>query len=76
MVEAQPAPFGGIHVENEVSVDVTEARRGDRSPSVEMRNLGVFNEASVAPAERESFIDELMALTIGERRFQRTCQKT
>ena len=72
VVEAQPAPLGGIHVENEVSVDVTEARRGDRSPSVEMSNLGVFNEASVAPAERESFIDELMALTIGERRFQRT----
>ena len=65
-------PFGGIHVSNEVSVDVMEARREDKSPDVEMAHLGVWNEASVAPVERESFVDELMALTISERRFQRS----
>lgn len=64
-------PFGGIHVSNEITVDVSELRNGDRSPGVETSNLGVHSEAAVAPVERESFVDELMSLTIGEKRQQR-----
>ena len=69
--EPTSGPFGGIHVSNEVTIDVSEVRRGDRSPNVEMSNLGVFSEAGVASAERESYIDELISLTITERRQQR-----
>ena len=69
--EPTSAPFGGIHVSNEVTIDVSEVRRGDRSPDVEMSNLGVFSEAGVAPIERETYIDELISLTIAERRQQR-----
>ncbi|MCJ1414672.1 hypothetical protein MMC32_000999 [Xylographa parallela] len=69
--EPTSGPFGGIHVSNEVTIDVSEVRRGDRSPNVEMSNLGVFSEATVAPVERETFIDELISLTIAERRQQR-----
>lgn len=74
LVEAQSySPFGGIHVANEVSIDVTEIRRDEQTPEMEMTNLGVRSEVAVAPTERESFVDELMALTIGERRaFQRS----
>ena len=63
--------YGGIHVSDEVTIDVTEVRQGDRSPNVEMSNLGVYSEAGVAPVERETFIDELISLTISERRQQR-----
>ena len=63
--------FGGIHVSNEVSIDVTEVRIGNRTPNFEMRNLGVYSEAAVAPVEQETFVDQLMALTTGERRQQR-----
>ena len=63
--------FGGIHVSNEITVDVSELRNGNRSPGVEMSNLGVHSEAAVAPVERESFVDELMSLTIREKRQQR-----
>lgn len=64
-------PFGGIHISKEIIVDVNELRNGNRSPDVEMSNLGMHSEAAVAPVERESFIDELMCLTIGEKRRQR-----
>ena len=64
-------PFGGIHVSNEVTIDVSEVRHGDGSPDIEMKNLGVYSEAGVAPIEKETFVDELMSLTIGERRQQR-----
>ena len=64
--------FGGIHVSNEVSIDVSEIRgTGDTSPDVEMMNLGVYSEAGVAPMEKETFVDELLALTIGERRREK-----
>ncbi|MCJ1308354.1 hypothetical protein MMC25_002007 [Agyrium rufum] len=69
LVEGQPQnPFGGIHVSNEISIDVHEIRHGERSPDVEMTTLGVTSEAGVAPIERESFVDELLSLTIQERR--------
>ena len=62
--------FGGIHVSNEVTIDVSEVRRGDSSPNIEMSNLGVRTEAGV-DSEKETFIDELMAITIQERRQQK-----
>ena len=72
LVEAQSSlAYGGIHVSNEVTIDVTEVRNGDTSPDIELKHLGVHSEAAVAPVEKETFVDELMALTIGERRQQR-----
>ena len=61
-------PFGGIHVSNEISIDVSEVGNGETSPGIEMSKLGVHSEAAVAPVERESFVDELLAMTINERR--------
>ena len=61
-------PFGGIHVSNEISIDVSEVGNGEASPGIEMSKLGVHSEAAVAPVERESFVDELLAMTINERR--------
>ena len=64
-------PFGSIHISNNITVDVSELRNGDRSPGLEMSNLGGHSEAAVAPVERESFVDELMSLTIRDKRQQR-----
>ena len=69
--EAGSATFGGIHVHNEFEINVAQAENGNRTPDVEMSNLGVFSEASIAPMERETFIDELMGLTLGEKRHQK-----
>lgn len=69
--ETSGAPFGGIHVSNEVTINVSEAQDGERSPDVEMSPLGVYAEVGVAAVEKESFIDELLAITISERRQQR-----
>ena len=75
LVEVQNSvnPFGGIHVYNEISINVSElsSKSGDRSPDIEMSELGIHTEAVVAPMELESFIDELMSLTTGERRQQK-----
>ena len=64
-------PFGGIHVSNEISIDVSEVSNGEMSPGIEMTKLGVHSEAAVAPIEAESFVDELLAMTISERRSHR-----
>jgi len=69
--ETGSTPFGGIHVSNEVTIDVSQAQDGERSPDVEMTPLGVYAEAGVATVEKESYIDELLAITISERRQQR-----
>jgi len=65
-------PYGGIHVSNEIDVDVSEMGRGSYSPDVEMRDLRVCSEISVGDIEEESFADELLAMTINERRRQHT----
>ena len=72
-VQSNSNPFGGIHVYNEISINVSELSNNpeDRTPDIELRNLGVHSEAAVAPVELESFIDELLSLTIGERRLQK-----
>lgn len=63
--------FGGIHVQNEVSVDVTEVDQGQEfKQSIELGGLGVHNEVTVAPTEMDTFADELMLLLIEERRRQ------
>ena len=69
--EAGSGTFGGIHVHNEIVVERTQVQNDSRTPDVEMAILGVFSEASRAPVERETFIDELMALTLGEKRHQK-----
>ena len=72
LVEVQQSscvnPFGGIHVSHEINIDVSEVSDGQKSPGIEMSQLGVHSEAAVAPIERESFVDELLAMTINERR--------
>ena len=64
--------FGGIHVANQIDVDVREVTRSSHSPDVEMRSLGCYAEAGVGDIEEESFADGLAALTTDERRRQRT----
>ena len=64
--------FGGVHSENEVSIDVNTLREQSRSPDVEMRHLSAHTEAVVEDVDRESFAEKLMILTIDERRRQRT----
>lgn len=65
-------PYGGIHVSNDIDVDVTEVSgRYSQSPDVEMRNMGFCSEVGVGDVEGESFADELVALTIEDRRRQR-----
>ncbi|KAL8645946.1 MAG: hypothetical protein Q9210_006424 [Variospora velana] len=61
--------FGGIHVQNEISVDVSEVDQGQGTEEgLEMSDLGVRSEASVAPAETDNFADELMMLLVEESR--------
>ncbi|KAL8992868.1 MAG: hypothetical protein Q9169_006776 [Polycauliona sp. 2 TL-2023] len=63
--------FGGIHVQREVSVDINEVRDGSESgPEIELGPYGAYSEASVAPADIDTFADELMVLMIEERRHQ------
>lgn len=63
--------FGGIHVQNEISVDVTEVEQGQETEQgFEMNSLGVQSEVTVAPTEIDTFADELMLLLIKERRRQ------
>ena len=55
--------FDGIHVSNEVHINVKEVSSlGDTTPDVELTNMGFSTEASVGNVEAESFADELMAI--------------
>ena len=63
--------FGGIHVQKDVSVDVTEvSQHHETEPGIELNSLGVHSEVTVAPTEIDTFADELMLLLIEERRQQ------
>ncbi|KAL8827287.1 MAG: hypothetical protein Q9170_007073 [Blastenia crenularia] len=65
--------FGGIHVQRSVSVDITEIdehHENEDENDMEMNNLGVHNEVTVAPTEIDTFADELMYLLVEERRQQ------
>ena len=64
--------FGGIHVSNEIQIDVRDTRNGESSLDIEMTGLGVHSEAGVAVVEPETFADQLMALTTAERRLARS----
>ena len=69
---ASAQPFGGIHVSNQVSVDVSSNRPGERSSDIEMMPLPLGNhaEAAVAPldSDSETWIDRLWTITIQRRR--------
>ena len=56
--------FGGVHVSNEISVDVTELDGDEQSPDLEFGDLGVRTEVC-AVTETESIMDQLMSLTLG-----------
>lgn len=63
--------FGGIHGQNEISVDVSEVhQRQNTEQGFEPSSLGVHSEVTVAPTEIDTFADELMLLLIEERRRQ------
>jgi len=74
LVDPTPKSFSGIHVSNEVSVDVSELTSGGACPGVELTTipLGFSTEAGVGDVETESFADELMVATTDERRRQRS----
>ena len=67
--KARASALGGIHVANEIEVDVREVTRGSHSRDIEMGSLGTYTEAGV-DIEGDSFADELAALTTDERRRQ------
>ncbi|KAL8687669.1 MAG: hypothetical protein Q9218_006223 [Villophora microphyllina] len=58
--------FGGIHVQQEICVNIS----GIHDEETELRALGVHSEISLAPAEIDTFADELMTLLLEERRQQ------
>ncbi|KAL8662167.1 MAG: hypothetical protein Q9202_004923 [Teloschistes flavicans] len=60
------ALFGGIHVQRDISVNVSEVH----DEETELKSLGVRSEVSLAPAEIDTFADELMVLLLDERRQQ------
>ncbi|KAL9604935.1 MAG: hypothetical protein Q9219_000123 [cf. Caloplaca sp. 3 TL-2023] len=63
------ALFGGIHVQRDISIDVNEVQQHQESGSgVELGDLGVHSEVTVAPTEIDTFADELMLLLMEERR--------
>ena len=64
-------PYGGIHVSADVDVDISQARPGSQSSEIEMQNLGGSSEVVVGETEAESFADQLVAITVDERRKQR-----
>lgn len=72
LVRAATGPDGsGITVLNEISVNIIETRSGDRSPDVELSDLGVHSEASEGLVEQDAFAEEWMRLTIAGRRQRR-----
>ena len=64
-----PRTFDGIQVSNEVTVDDTEYHSGERSPDIEMRNLGNHSETGVADLDRDkdSWVDRLLVLSSAAR---------
>lgn len=68
MIASENSTFGGILVSNEITIDAADAERGENSPDIETAGVGVRTEVGVAALEHETFADQLMALTIDERR--------
>ncbi|KAL8877630.1 MAG: hypothetical protein Q9198_004388, partial [Flavoplaca austrocitrina] len=63
--------FGGIHVQREVSVDINEVQdHPEPGRDIELSPCGAHSEVSVAPADIDTFADELMMLMMEERRQQ------
>ena len=62
--------LGGIHVSNEIRVDVSDPGLRGRSPGVEMESLGNHAEVGVGEIDmdKETWVDELMAHTMDGRR--------
>ena len=72
LVRAAAAPeSSGITVSNDISVNITERRSGDRSPDFELSDLGVHTMVNEGIVEQDAFAEEWMRLTIENRRQQR-----
>ena len=65
-------PYGGIHVSNDIDIDVSEIRPESHSIDIEMKDYGFHSEAGVGDVECDSFADELVAMMFDERRKQHT----
>ena len=61
---------GGIHVSNDITVEVSERPGTGNSSHVEMADLGVSSQVAVTPSDCKTYLDELVALTAEERRGQ------
>ena len=61
---------GGIHVAKGISIEVNDIHQGN-SPDIEMTDLSGYSEVMSRRTEKETFADELLALTIGERKKSR-----
>ena len=63
--------FGGIHVQKEITVDISEVEaQHENDSATEMSQFELYSQASVAPTEIDTFADELMVLLLEERRQQ------
>ncbi|KAL8868556.1 MAG: hypothetical protein Q9174_004914 [Haloplaca sp. 1 TL-2023] len=63
------AKFGGIHVQHDVSVSISEIEDAqDTEYGIEMGHLGVHSEASVAMKDIETYADQMMTFMLDERR--------
>ena len=69
--ELSAPTLGGIHVSNEISVDISTPSRMNSIEIIE-EGLGLHSEASVIPDEEETFADKLLEITIRDRRKQRS----
>ena len=63
------AVFGGIHVQHDVSVSISEIEDAqDTEYGIDMGILGVHSEVSVAMKDVETYADQMMTFMIEERR--------
>ncbi|KAL6714831.1 hypothetical protein ACLMJK_007091 [Lecanora helva] len=64
-------PYGGIHVSEEVAVDISDSRVCETDSGIEMQDFGTASEIGVGDTEPDSFADKLVAITIEDRKKQR-----
>lgn len=62
-------PYGAIHVSSDIEVDVSETQSGQSD--IQMGDLRMCSEISAGEVEPVSFADELLAMTVDERKRMR-----
>jgi len=73
-VDSNAAPadssMDATRVTQEINIEVNEIHQAN-SPDIEMTDMSVYGEAMNKRVEKQTFADELLALTIGERKKSR-----